>query len=265
MKKGINECAIPRGLKREEEFRLVAEAGFNGLEFNLDDALSESELCEIRSLSKKYGVEVIGFVANKLWEHHLTSNSAEEREKAKDLVRMLITHAEYVGCDSVLVVPGVVNEQTSYLKAWNNAQTALRELKPFIEEHKVTVCIENVWNKFLTSAMDMAKFTDDLNCEYIKTYFDAGNVLLWAYPEHWIEILGSRINRIHIKDFSRTVGNINGFVGLFEGDMDWSRLMEALRGINYDSFVTVEVPYYRQAPALSLKNFSEQLDKIFEM
>lgn len=244
---------------------MVSEAGFDGLEFNLDRALTESELDEIKWFSRKYGVEVIGFVANKLWEYKLTSNSASEREKAKELVKMLIEHAQYVGCESVLVVPGVVDAETSYLQAWNNASTALRELKPFIEEHKVTVCIENVWNKFLTSAMDMAKFTDDLDCEYIKTYFDAGNVLLWAYPEHWIEILGSRIKKLHIKDFSRAIGNINGFVGLMEGDMDWARLMTALRAVGYEGFVTVEVPPYKGAAELFLKNCSKQLDMILGM
>lgn len=262
MKKGMNEFGIPSGISREEEFKMVAAAGFDGLEFNLDQALTNAELDELKELSKKYGVEIIGFVANKLWQYKLTSNCAEEREKAKELVKMLVTHAEYVGCDSVLVVPGVVNEETSYIQAWNNAQTALRELIPFLEEHKVTVCIENVWNKFLTSAMDMAKFVDELGCEYIKTYFDAGNVLLWAYPEHWVEILGSRIKKLHVKDFSRAIGNISGFVGLMEGDMDWKKLVEALDSVGYNGFMTVEVPFYKSAPELFLNNCSKQLDII---
>lgn len=265
MKKGMNEFGIPKGLTREEEFRMLAEAGFEGVELNLDEPLTEAELKELKELSEKYGVKVLGFVANKLWSYHLTSNDAANREEAKNLVKMLITHAEYMGCDSVLVVPGVVNGQTSYLQAWENASRALCELKPFICEHKVTVCIENVWNKFLTSAFDMAKFVDEIDCEYVKCYFDAGNVLLWAYPEYWVEILGERIKKVHIKDFRRAVGNLDGFVGLMEGDMDWKRLMESLRAVGYEGFVTVEVPYYGDAPDLFIRNCSAQLDRIFSL
>ena len=263
MKKGMNEYGIPKGISREEEFRMLAEAGFDGLELNIDGALSDAELAELKALSEKYGVKVTGFVATQLWKYHLTSNDEANREEAKNLVKMLITHAEYFGCDSVLVVPGVVNENVSYLQAWENAKRALTELKPFICEHKVTVCVENVWNKFLTSAMDMAKFVDELDCEYIQSYFDAGNVLISAYPEYWIEILGKRIKKVHIKDFRRSVGNIEGFVGLMEGDMDWKKLMAALRAVGYDDFVTVEVPCYSCAPELFLKHTSAQLDTIF--
>ena len=262
MKKSMNEFGFETGLTYRQKFEMLSNAGFDAIEFNLSEAMSDKTLGEVNDLSKEYGLEVAGFVANDLWTHHLTSPDTSEREKAKELVRMLVRHAEAARCDSVLVVPGVVNEDVSYLSAWNNASKAIGELLPFIEEHKVNVCIENVWNKFLTSPFDMARFVDSFDSEYVASYFDAGNVLINAYPEHWIEILGKRIKRLHIKDFRRAVGNLDGFVGLMDGDMNWTSLTAALRKIGYDGFMTVEVPPYRGANEIYLKTVSAMLDLI---
>lgn len=262
MKKSMNEFGFETGLTYRQKFEMLSNAGFDAIEFNLSEAMSDKTLGEVNDLSKEYGIEVAGFVANELWTHHLTSPDTSEREKAKELVRMLVRHAEAARCDSVLVVPGVVNEDVSYLSAWNNASKAIGELLPFIEEHKVNVCIENVWNKFLTSPFDMARFVDSFDSEYVASYFDAGNVLINAYPEHWIEILGKRIKRLHIKDFRRAVGNLDGFVGLMDGDMNWTSLTAALRKIGYDGFMTVEVPPYRGANEIYLKTVSAMLDLI---
>ena len=168
-----------------------------------------------------------------------------------------------MNCDSVLVVPGAVTPNTSYVQAWNNATRAIRELIPFICEHKVHVCIENVWNKFLTSANDMASFVDSFECEYVNCYFDAGNVLLWGYPDYWIEILGKRIKKVHIKDFDCSIGTLAGFVNLMEGDLDGKRVISALRAVGYNGYITVEIECSKKDPEGFLKSCSEKLNKIF--
>lgn len=265
MKKGMNGFGIPAGMANEDVFRGLKETGFDGIEFCLNEKMSDEQIAEINRCSEKYGVSVLSLVPFKLWDIHLTSENEETRKQAMEVVKETILTAKALHADAILVVPGVVTPEVSYAKAIENCRASLKELLPFIEEHKVYVCLENVWNKFLTSAYDMRDFIDSIGSEYVKAYFDAGNVLVNGYPEYWIEILGDRIKRLHIKDFQCSVGNLSGFVDLFEGDMDWSRLMKALRNVGYDGYMTVEVPGDENDPVAFFDATSKKLDKIFSM
>ena len=123
----------------------------------------------------------------------------------------------------------------------DRASEALRQILPAAEQAGVALCIENVWNKFLLSPLEMRDFMDSFNSEMVGAYFDVGNVLLTGYPEHWIRILGRRIKRVHIKDFKRSVGTVEGFVDLLEGDVDFQAVQQALSDIGYDGYVTAEM------------------------
>ena len=122
-----------------------------------------------------------------------------------------------------------------------STQRACEDVVALAEEVGVEVCVENVWNKFLLSPLEMRDFVDSFDSERIGAYFDVGNVLLTGYPEHWIRILGRRIKRVHIKDFRRSIGTVEGFVDLLEGDVDFQAVKEALADIGYDGYVTVEL------------------------
>jgi hexulose-6-phosphate isomerase len=127
----------------------------------------------------------------------------------------------------------------------------------------VIIGIENVWNKFLLSPLEFRDFIDSFNSKYVGSYFDVGNVMLTGYPEDWIRILGNRIKAVHVKDFKRTIGNANGFVGLLEGDVNWKRVVLALREINYDDYMVAEIiPPHFQFPKFTLKSTSLALDYI---
>ena len=129
----------------------------------------------------------------------------------------------------------------------------------------MAIGVENVWNKFLLSPIEMTGFLDACGSPWIRAYFDAGNVLQFGYPEQWIEILGKRIVRVHVKDFKRAVGNINGFTDLLAGDVDWPAVVRALRGVGYDSFVTAEMGAYRHYGDQIVYNTSAALDRILKM
>src|SRR5690606_16928419 len=102
----------------------------------------------------------------------------------------------------------------------------------------VQVCVENVWNKFLLSPLEMRGFLDGLKSSSVGSYFDVGNVLATGYPEHWIQLLGSRIKRVHFKDYRRAVGTADGFCDLLSGDVNWPGVVSALCSIGYDGWVT---------------------------
>ena len=158
---------------------------------------------------------------------------------------------QWLGADAYLYVPGAVEvfflseaEVIPYDVCYQRASEAISQLVPTAEKLGVTIAVENVWNKFLLSPLEMRDFIDNFDSIQVGAYFDVGNVLLTGYPEQWIRILGSRIKRVHIKDFKRSIGTADGFVDLLEGDVDFVAVKKALAEINYDSYVTAEmIPY----------------------
>jgi hexulose-6-phosphate isomerase len=192
----------------------------------------------------------------------LTHPDAKVREQGRDLVRRMINAAPVMGTDAILVVPGAVDvffmpdaPVIDYRDAWSRATDAIASLAPEAEKAGVKLGIENVWNRFLLSPMEMAQFVDQFKSKAVGAYFDVGNVMLLGYPEQWIRILGSRIIRVHVKDFKRAVGNANGFVDLLGGDVNWPGVTKALREIGYNGFVTAEmIPAYTHYPEVLIEN-----------
>jgi len=134
------------------------------------------------------------------------------------------------------------------------------------KKFKVYIAVENVWNKFLLSPLEMRKFIDEIGSEYVVSYFDVGNVLISGYPQDWIHILGKRIKKIHIKDFKTEIGNITGFVNLLEGDVNWQAVISALKEINYDNYVVAELmPPFKHYSEMLIKETSLKMDKILEL
>jgi hexulose-6-phosphate isomerase len=152
-------------------------------------------------------------------------------------------------------------EVISYDVCFERAREAVKQILPTAEKLGVFLAIENVWNKFLLSPLEMRDFIDSFKSKNVGSYFDVGNVLLTGYPEQWIKILGKRIKRVHIKDFKKTFGTAEGFVDLLEGDVNFESIKKELAAINYDGFVTAEmIPF---APGRPEKT-ANAMKKIFK-
>ncbi len=152
-----------------------------------------------------------------------------------------LRNAKFWGADTVLLVPAVVNPQTSYRDAFVRSQENIRKLLPLAQELKVIIGIENVWNKFLLSPLEFANYVDSFKSPWVRAYFDVGNILLYGYPQDWIRILGKRIVKLHLKDFSFRK-NVAAFVALRDGDLDWLAVYRALAEIGYSGTATCELP-----------------------
>ncbi len=181
--------------------------------------------------------------------------------------------ANQLGATGILVVPGAVEvffnpdmEVVQYDLAMQRVEEAVRELVPVAERNKVAIGIENVWNKMFMSPLEARDFIDKIGSEYLGWFFDVGNILAIGMPEQWIRILGNRIKKVHVKDFRRNVGTLDGFVDLLEGDVNWPEVMRSLREVGYDDFLIAEmIPHYTHAPEARLANTSLALDKIMSM
>ena len=235
----------------------ASRLGFDAIELGiasqgvLTNQTTQAECEAIRSEAQKHELEISGVASGESWTSSPTANEADVRDKILDFTQKALQVTQWLGAEAYLYVPGAVEvfflpeaEVIPYDVCYQRASEAISQLVPTAEKLGVTIAVENVWNKFLLSPLEMRDFIDNFDSNQVGAYFDVGNVLLTGYPEQWIRILGSRIKRVHIKDFKRYIGTADGFVDLLEGDVDFVAVKKALAEINYDSYVTAEmIPY----------------------
>jgi len=275
MKKGINCWTFPANYTVKECIENAKKAGFDGIEINMEEEKkgtpslrvdsTKAEIEEIFKISQSNDMPISSVATGLHWKYSLTDDDPNTRKKGIEIAEKMIDAAKLFHADAILVVPGVVNERVSYSKAYKRSQEALKALSKKAEEEKVYIGIENVWNKFLLSPLEMKKFIDEIGSPYVKFYFDVGNVLAFSYPEYWIETLGEYIVRVHIKDFDTSIGNIQGFKNLFEGDVNWPKVIEALRRAKYEGYLTAELTPYRTHPEMLAYDASKRLDVLKNM
>jgi len=274
MKKGISIWSFSGGTIKEN-LKLAKDAGFDGVELALDETgevsleSTKEEILAIKAYGEELGLEFYSVASGLYWTYNYTSANEENVKKAKAITKKQLEVASWLGCDTILVVPGAVEvafdpgEVVEYDVAYNRALDALKELAPYAEELKVSIGIENVWNRFLLSPVEMAEFIDKVGSDYVGSYFDVGNVLYIGYPEHWIKILNKRIKKVHFKDYRRAAGDLYGFVDLLAGEVNWPAVMEQFDKIGYDGWVTAEMlPPYTHYPEAILYNTSKSMDYI---
>ncbi|WP_312096511.1 sugar phosphate isomerase/epimerase family protein [Niallia sp.] len=267
MLKGINQWCYPDDTPLEIVFKYSRDAGFDAVELNVSmDGIgltmntSMEEAKQIRELADHYDLQLQSISTNLLWKFPLSHQDEKVREQGRKVIEKQIELAAYIGADTVLVVPGLVNEETSYLDCYIRSQEELRKVLPLAEKQNVHIGIENVWNKFLLSPLEMARYIDEFHSDYMGAYYDVGNTLQFGYPEQWISILGERIRKIHVKDFKQSVGNITGFVPLLAGDVNWDKVFQALKQIGYKDTVTAEIPAYAYGPKYLAEDTAKHLD-----
>lgn len=276
IKKAINIWSFKAGTSVTSCLEIAKAAGFDGIELALNETgevsltSTEKELLEIKKYAQDTEIELPSLATGLYWSYSLTSESKLIRDKAKSIVKKQLEMAAVIGADTILAVPGAVgadfvsgSEIVSYDKAYDYALEALTELKAEAESFKVSIGIENVWNKFLLSPLEMRDFIDKVNSDFIGAYLDVGNIIYTGYPEQWIRILASRIKKIHFKDFRRSVGTLSGFVDLLAGDVNFPEVVKALHEINYHSYVTAEMlPNYTHHTNQIIFNTSNSMDQI---
>jgi L-ribulose-5-phosphate 3-epimerase len=247
MKKGINLWCFPSEWPFEEKIKVAKQAGFQGIELNVEQEghltleATHQHLRDIKSLVEQHHMEITSISSNLFWQFSLTSNDRDVRQKAIDVIKTMTDFASFLSVSTILVVPGLVTEEVSYDVAYERSKHALQEAADYVMTKDVTIAIENVWNKFLLSPLEMKRFIEEINHPHVGVYFDVGNILNIGFPEQWIQILGDKIKRIHVKDFKSEVGNYNGFTTLLQGDVNWISVMTALKKVNYDGFITAEI------------------------
>ena len=255
--KSVLISMLPKELSYADRFALARDIGFEAIEMQTIAKAEEAE--EIRDAAKKTGVRIHSVMNMDHWRLPLSSSDPTVVAGSVKGMETSLRNAQLWGADAVLLVPAVVNATTSYKDAYTRSQAVIRErLLPLARDLKVVIAVEEVWNKFLLSPLEFARYVDEFESPYLKAYFDVGNIVFYAFPQDWIRTLGPRIVKIHLKDFKLDRRSFN-FTNLGEGDIDWPEVRRALNDIKYAGFVTTELS---GGDATYLKDVSARVDRI---
>jgi L-ribulose-5-phosphate 3-epimerase len=256
IKKGILFSMLPTNLSYRDRLKLAHEIGFEVLQAPTEPDGDKAE--ELRKAADAAQVRIDSVMNMDHWKYPLSSGDPSVVDKSLAGMRTSLHNAKLWGSEVVLLVPAVLDPQTSYREAWTRSQKEIRKLLPLAEELKVVIAIEEVWNRFLLSPLEMAKYIDEFESPWVKAWFDVGNVVLYGYPQDWIRTLDKRIVKVHLKDFKRDKDSY-AWVNLGEGDIDWAAVHDAFAAINYTGSATVELPAGDEA---YLRDVSRRVDRL---
>jgi L-ribulose-5-phosphate 3-epimerase len=238
MKKGLVLSMVSTKLSYADRFKMVRDTGFDVVQAPTTNNQHDAE--EIKKAADAASIRIDSVMNLDHWKYPLSSSDHAVVEQSLAGMRTSLHNAKLWNSDVVLLVPAVVNPQTSYGDAWRRSQTEIRKLLPLAEELKIVIAIEEVWNKFLLSPLEMATYIGEFQSPWVKAWFDVGNVLLYGYPQDWIRTLGNSIVKVHLKDFKRKQDGY-AWVNLGDGDVDWAAVREAFAQIGYSGSVIAEL------------------------
>lgn len=255
-------------------FGTALAAGFEGVQLFVEpegyfSLKSDPRIARsIAAAARRAGVGLTSLEI-KPFSYLLTDDDEAVRAEAQATIRRAMEIAAAMEIGGVLVIPGYVGlpwdptvRPVRYDLAYERTRQGLCELTPLAESLGVSILLENVWNKFLLSPLEVRTLLDEVGSPHVGALLDTGNVVAFGYPEQWIEILGRRIKEVHLKDYRQAVGTVAGFVNLLEGDVNWSAVIASLRAIGYDGYLTAEVFPYQYCGDAILRHTSASMDRI---
>jgi len=281
MKKSINLWAFPYPdrMSLRESMELAKRAGFDGIELNYDlesdlsPKASSKDFEKIRRMADDIGIAISGVCSFLFWPYPLTSNDPEERAKGLELAGKMTQAAHDLGTKNLLVVPGAVHmpwredhDPTPNDVCLARAKESIEKLLPQAEKLGVHMNMENIFfNGFLMSPMEMVDFVDYFNSPYVKVHFDTGNIMEYQFPEHWIPILGKRIQNVHLKEYTKKGSDhsLETFRPLLDGTTNWPAVLDAFEQIQYEGYLTFEYFHaYQHFPEALIYQTGDSLDRM---
>lgn len=278
MKKGASFFSFAEDVKLSGAMDKMQKAGYDGIELVMGSVgeitmdTSEADLLRIASMAKDYGLEIPSVGTWLLWANNVVSPDEAEREVCRDIMRKQLDAAAAFGADTILIVPGYCGTEFAqgkplvrYDDAYERARDSIGMVAEHAEKVKVSIGIENVWNRFLLSPIEVRDLIDEIGSDYVGAYFDVGNIMYIGYPQHWIEILDERIRKIHFCDYRTSQAGLGAFVDMLAGDVPYDAVMESLKNIGYDDYIIYEMlPNYAKYPYQSMINGIQSMRAVFE-
>lgn len=266
---------FPPEVRLREQLASLAEAGFDGVELNLEAEyglglpLEAPVAASVLAACREHGLQIASVYSRDQWRIPITSDDPSDRERAYGGLVHLVEAAARLECDAALIIPGIVDTQViapqnrqiiAYTDAYERTRDALGRLLARAERLGVNLCLENTGSKFLLSPLEFRDFIDGFGSPRVRMYLDIANTLNYGFPEHWIPVMGTRIARLHVKDARPSLFPMNAVVNIFEGEVNWPLVTRQLAEIGYDGWLTAEVlPPWRYYPERFLRRLREDL------
>ncbi|QOV92443.1 TIM barrel protein [Humisphaera borealis] len=245
-----------KGATIEEKFALIKKIGYEGVEMDSPSGVNPAEAA---AAAKKVGIEIHGVVISTHWGTRHSDPDEKVRAKAFDHLIGALKDAKTYGASTVLLVPGVVKNQTdeNFDLVWQRSTAAVKKALPTAKELGVKIAIEVVWNNFITSSDMLIKYVDQFNDPAVGAYFDCSNMIKYGEPSAtWIRKLGKRMLKFDFKGYN---GKTNKWVPIGEGTEDWPEIRKALVEIGYEGWATSEVGGGGED---KLREIAKQMDEV---
>ncbi|MEJ2009660.1 MAG: sugar phosphate isomerase/epimerase [Acidobacteriota bacterium] len=256
LEKGLVYSMLPSQMSVADRFKLARDTGFKVVQAPTTPDRRKAE--ELKKAADGAGIRIDSVMNMAHWKYPLSSADPAVVAKSMEGMRTSLHNAKLWGSDAVLLVPAVVNPQTGYREAWTRSQQQIRKLLPLAEEVKVVIAIEEVWNKFLLDPVSMARYIDEFHSPWVKSWFDVGNIVFYGYPQDWIQTLGKRIAKLHLKDFKVT-HSCYQWVDLGDGDVMWPAVRQALIQVGYSGSAICEL---KSGDEAYLRDLSHRIDHL---
>ncbi len=254
LRKSLYWGMLPKEMGARDRFRLIKRCGYAGVEVPTIE--KEEEAQELKAAAAETGVAIHSIMNSAHWRCPFSSDDPAVIKEGVAGMETSIRNAKDFGADTVLLVPAVVNAETSYRDAYERSQRHIRELLPMAREYDIVIAIENVWNRFLLSPIEFARYVDEFESPYLQAYFDCGNIALYGFPHDWIRTLGRRIVKVHIKGFDTKKRE---FTNILDGTIDWKEVRRAFSDIRYSGYIGAELS---AGDEVYLKDVSARMDRI---
>src|SRR6266852_9376840 len=184
-----------------EQFKAVAAAGFAGVE-----PMSHMKQDEVVKAFEETGLKPASVCCATHWNKLLSDPDERIRQEGREGLQQALKDAKRYGATSVLLVPGRVTKDVSYDDCFKRSVIEIKKAIPLSAELGVKIAVENVWNDFITTPEQAKAYLDEINSPQVGWHFDIGNCILYGPAETWIPILGKRIVKLHIKEYSKVKG-----------------------------------------------------------
>jgi len=247
-----------------EKFRAMKEAGFEGVE-----PMGGMNRDEVLAAFKATGVQAAGVCCHTHWQKALSAPEEATRRIGLEGLLLSLHDAHAYGATSVLLVPGVAREGVTYQQCFERSIAEIKKVIPVAKETGVKISIENVGNNFIMSPEQAVQYLDAMNSEWVGWHFDSGNAGRIGPAERWIQVIGKRIFRIHIKDYNgkpvASGARRNARSKLLEGDTNWPAVMKALDNVGYTGWATSEQPGNQAADVETACDLAQRMDRSFAL
>jgi protein FrlC len=167
-----------------------------------------------------------------------TSLLPEERAATIAHYKEVVDLAHDLGCERVLYIAGWRSFDVSMIDALGWCLSALVEIAKHAAERGVTICIEptSADSNLIETAGQALRLRQDSGMSNVKVMFDTYHALYRnEVSSDYVYEMARHLAHVHFADLDRKPPG--------EGIVDWLGVMQALKNIGFDGYLTMEIGF----------------------